>query len=151
MQLYGSTGGELRPGYADTLKWYYRRAKSSQDKEYCLKLLTKLELQKHSERQQRQSKSNRPQTALKSVSIKPKFFEKPKASTPPQEKAGAQKNEEKKKEVKTTYQQQLAASQRLSRPKTVKYSLEEKPSTTESLKTRPKSAMADLGKVACCF
>jgi len=145
----------LRPGYADTLKWYYRRAKSSQDKEYCLKLLTKLELQKQSEQKQPHSKSKRPETApLKQVTTQPKssqkLTEKPKAPTPPHQDKPKTREAEKKKERKTTttYQQQLAFSQRLSRPKTVRYCVEQKNQSNETQQKRPKSAMADLGKLA---
>ena len=154
-QLHGAIGGELRPGYADTLKWYYRRAKSSQDKEHCLKLLTKLEVQKRAEKQQRLSKEKRPKTASLQVSAKPKSsekqVEKPKIPTPPQEKLKTKEAEEKIKETKTTtYQQQLAVSQRLSRPKTVRYSVEQQKQSTETLQKRPKSAMADIGKPSTC-
>ena len=146
MQLFGKTGGEVKPGYADTLKWYYRRTKNPQDKERCLKLLTKIELQKESEKQQTLKRS-RPKTAPKTLSTvsKPHQKSSSKTPTPPQSKTATQDSSE-RKESKTSYQKQLAASQRLSRPKTVKIRFEQESSTKENLQARPKSAMADIGK-----
>ena len=143
-QLHGLTGGELKPGYSDTLRWYYRKARHPQDKQHCLKLLTKLEIQK-TQKQQQSSQLRRPQTAPKQLDVQKTNQQKLSVSRSANHQQTTHQLEVgKHTEAKSSYQKQVEASQRLSRPRTVKYKFEK--TTVDTAQVRPKSAMANLGK-----
>nr|XP_002120589.1 testis-expressed protein 26 isoform X1 [Ciona intestinalis]XP_018670392.1 testis-expressed protein 26 isoform X2 [Ciona intestinalis] len=126
-KLHGETGGTLKQGYSDTVKWYYRRAKNPKDKAHCIKLLARYELAKEDHHRP----STAPVSSRKQQDFRKTTFQEPK---PPC------KSE--------AYQKQLNSIQRLSRPKS------SRPASSKhyvqhrktSFVTRPTSAMADIGR-----
>ncbi|XP_076816528.1 uncharacterized protein LOC143462296 isoform X2 [Clavelina lepadiformis] len=151
-QLYGNTGGVLKPGFSETLKWYHKRTKNPKDREYCAKLLYQLEGD-NSKPQSKSSKPRRVQSAAPrsngvSFDLTKREKNPPRPPKDSQQIATAKKSVPQADERKLAYQSQLNSVNRLSRPKTAKAAV--RPPTTEKSvcrnTTRPKSAMANIGR-----